>query len=61
MARLNLNLLVFNPLWWFLAVWKRRASVPASVLLLLSLLAHVDDFAAAAGSTTSMCWRLSCH
>ncbi len=40
MARLNLNLLVFNPLWWFLAAWKwhKRAGI---VMLSLSLLALI--------------------
>jgi hypothetical protein len=38
MARLNLNLLVFNPLWWFLAVWRQHKSA-GIVMLFLSLLA----------------------
>lgn len=37
-ARLNLNLLVFNPVWWILAVWKRR-QLAGSVLILVSLVA----------------------
>jgi hypothetical protein len=37
-ARFNLNLLVFNPLWWLFAVWKRHRYAGAA-LLLMSLLA----------------------
>ncbi len=39
-ARLNLNLLVLNPLWWFLLAW-RQNKVAGLVLLFLSLLALV--------------------
>ena len=37
-ARFNLNLLVFNPLWWALAAWKRHKNA-GIVMLFLSLLA----------------------
>lgn len=39
-ARPNLNLLVLNPLWWFLAAWRRHKAA-GIFLLLLSLLAVI--------------------
>jgi hypothetical protein len=39
-ARINLNLLVFNPLWWVLLPWKRQKAA-AWVLLLASALALI--------------------
>ena len=37
-ARLNINLLVFNPLWWFLAAWNRERNA-GGLLLVFSALA----------------------
>jgi hypothetical protein len=42
-ARLNLNLLVFNPLWWFFALWKQYR-MAGKVLLFLSFLAILVVF-----------------
>jgi hypothetical protein len=36
-ARFNLNVLVFNPLWCFLAVWKRKRTAGATLLTLSTL------------------------